>query len=70
MKKKIHPYYENLTAICSCGNILNIFSTIKKKKINIDICSSCHPCFTGQQRKINIGGRIDKFNKRFNFKKK
>ncbi|MFI4853218.1 MAG: 50S ribosomal protein L31 [Candidatus Makana argininalis] len=70
MKKNIHPYYTNLTALCSCGAIINFFSTINKKKINIDICSFCHPYFTGKQRKINIGGRIDKFNKRFNFKNK
>ncbi|MFI4847390.1 MAG: 50S ribosomal protein L31 [Candidatus Makana argininalis] len=67
MKKNIHPNYSKLTALCSCGNIIQTFSTINKKNINIDICSACHPYFTGKQRKINIGGRIDKFNKRFNF---
>ncbi|MFI4819194.1 MAG: 50S ribosomal protein L31 [Enterobacterales bacterium] len=67
MKKNIHPNYKSLTVLCSCGNIIKTYSTIFIENLNIDICSSCHPYFTGKQRKINIGGRIDKFNKRFNF---
>ncbi|BGI51613.1 MAG: 50S ribosomal protein L31 [Buchnera aphidicola (Ceratovacuna japonica)] len=65
MKKKIHPKYKEVTAFCSCGNNIKFFSTINKKSINLDICGSCHPFFTGKQRVVDTSGRIEKFNKRF-----
>ncbi|CAL4325683.1 50S ribosomal protein L31 [Buchnera aphidicola (Eriosoma grossulariae)] len=64
MKKNIHPEYFEITATCSCGHIKKIFSTISKN-INLDVCSHCHPFYTGQQRSVDSGGRIEKFNKRF-----
>jgi len=64
MKAKIHPKYQKIKANCSCGNIIKIFSTIKKN-INIDVCSKCHPFYTGKQRIVDTSGRIEKFNKRF-----
>ncbi|WP_343128586.1 50S ribosomal protein L31 [Buchnera aphidicola (Kurisakia onigurumii)] len=64
MKKNIHPEYNKIIAICSCGNKLNLFSTIKKN-ISLDVCSNCHPFYTGKQRTTDIGGRIEKFNKKF-----
>ncbi|QNS01739.1 MAG: 50S ribosomal protein L31 [Buchnera aphidicola (Pentalonia nigronervosa)] len=69
MKKNTHPRYIKITATCSCGNIIEIFSTIDRN-INLDICSKCHPFYTGQQRIIDTGGRVERFKKRFNFSKK
>ncbi|CUR53730.1 50S ribosomal protein L31 [Serratia symbiotica] len=65
MNKKIHPKYQEITASCSCGNIIKISSTILHN-INLDVCGVCHPFYTGKQRDISTGGRIDRFNKRFN----
>ncbi|CAL4325515.1 50S ribosomal protein L31 [Buchnera aphidicola] len=66
MKKKIHPNYHQIQAVCSCNKIHIFFSTIKNN-IQLDICSECHPFYTGKQRTINTGGRIEKFKKRFNY---
>ena len=63
MKKGIHPDY-NLTKItCVCGNVIETRST--SKDIHVEICSACHPFYTGKQKNIEAGGRIDKFKKRF-----
>ena len=64
MKQDIHPKYEAITATCSCGNVMNIRSTLGKD-INLDVCSSCHPFYTGKQRNVDTGGRVDRFKKRF-----
>ncbi|AXT38942.1 MULTISPECIES: 50S ribosomal protein L31 [Alteromonas] len=64
MKQDIHPKYEEIKATCSCGNVLNIRSTLGKD-INLDVCSSCHPFYTGKQRNVDTGGRVDRFKKRF-----
>lgn len=64
MKKDIHPHYAELSATCSCGNVIKTFSTLKKN-IHIDVCSACHPFYTGKQKMLDSGGRIDRFNKRF-----
>ncbi|AWH90251.1 50S ribosomal protein L31 [Buchnera aphidicola (Melanaphis sacchari)] len=64
MKKKIHPDYFQIKATCSCGNALEIFSTINCN-LNLDICSKCHPFYTGKQRIIDTGGRVERFKKRF-----
>ncbi|MCW5196793.1 50S ribosomal protein L31 [Buchnera aphidicola (Pemphigus obesinymphae)] len=64
MKKKIHPSYQKVTATCSCGHIILFFSTVNKN-INLDVCSKCHPFYTGKQRILDTGGQIEKFNKRF-----
>jgi len=64
MKKNIHPAYAEITATCSCGNSITTGSTVGKD-IHIDICSACHPFYTGQQKIVDTAGRIDKFNKRF-----
>ncbi|WP_343189931.1 50S ribosomal protein L31 [Buchnera aphidicola] len=65
MKKDIHPDYKKIIATCSCGKKIIFFSTIKKKTINLDICGSCHPFFTGKQRVVDTSGRIERFNKKF-----
>lgn len=64
MKQDIHPKYEEITATCSCGNVMKIRSTLGKN-INLDVCSSCHPFYTGKQRNVDTGGRVDRFKKRF-----
>jgi len=63
MKQKIHPNYVKVMAICGCGNTFETMST--KKEMHVDVCSKCHPFFTGQQRNLAARGRIEKFNKRY-----
>ena len=64
MKQDIHPKYETITATCSCGNKVEVGSTLCKD-INLDVCSACHPFYTGQQKIVDTGGRVDRFRKRF-----
>lgn len=64
MKAGIHPDYVAITAKCSCGNVINTFSTIGKD-LNLDVCSECHPFYTGKQKVLDTGGRIDRFKQRF-----
>jgi large subunit ribosomal protein L31 len=64
MKEGIHPNYTAIKAICSCGNVIETRSTLGKD-IYLDVCSACHPFYTGKQKVAETGGRIDKFNKRF-----
>ena len=64
MKQGIHPEYAEITATCSCGNVMKIRSTMGKD-INLAVCSSCHPFYTGKQRNVDTGGRVDRFKKRF-----
>ncbi|MBB1272290.1 MULTISPECIES: 50S ribosomal protein L31 [Psychromonas] len=65
MKNDIHPEYKLVTATCSCGNVIKVGSTLGKEELTLDICSACHPFYTGTQRVVDTGGRIDKFKKRF-----
>jgi|TARA_B110000238_G_scaffold136884_1_gene147514 large subunit ribosomal protein L31 len=64
MKEGIHPGYNEFKATCSCGNVIETRSTAKKD-IYLDVCSACHPFYTGKQKTAETGGRVDKFNKRF-----
>ena len=64
MQAEIHPKYSDITATCSCGNVIQTRSTLGED-IHIDVCSQCHPFFTGKQKIIDSGGRVDRFNKRF-----
>ena len=64
MKADIHPKYDVMNATCSCGNVVQTKSTLAKD-IHIDVCSECHPFYTGKQKQAETGGRIDKFKKRF-----
>ncbi|MFI3142478.1 MAG: 50S ribosomal protein L31 [Clostridia bacterium] len=68
MKQNIHPTYEDVAVRCACGAIIDTKST--KKEMRVDICSSCHPFFTGKQKLVDTGGRVDRFNKRLNLVKK
>ena len=69
MKPGIHPKYETMKATCSCGNIITVGST-RGQAIYLDVCSACHPFYTGKQKVADTGGRIDRFNKRFGAAKK
>lgn len=64
MKADIHPKYGKMTATCSCGNVIETGST-HATEIHLDVCSACHPFFTGKQKMVDSGGRIDRFKKRF-----
>lgn len=64
MKSDIQPKYGEMTAKCSCGNVIKTRSTLAKE-IHLDVCSECHPFYTGKQKVVDSGGRIDRFNKRF-----
>lgn len=64
MKTGIHPDYQDMKATCSCGNVIVVRSTLKKD-LNLDVCSACHPFYTGKQRNVDTGGRVDRFKKRF-----
>ena len=64
MKADIHPNYAEINATCSCGNVINTRSTVGKD-ISIDVCSECHPFYTGKQKVLDAGGRIDRVKKRF-----
>jgi len=63
MQTGIHPKYEVAQVHCACGNTFSTRSTLRE--IKVDICSSCHPFFTGQQRLLDAAGRVEKFGKRF-----
>ncbi|MCW8886864.1 MAG: 50S ribosomal protein L31 [Motiliproteus sp.] len=64
MKDGIHPNYTEISATCSCGNVIKTKSTLGKD-IHVDVCGACHPFYTGKQKVLDTGGRIDRFNKRF-----
>ena len=68
MKDKIHPKYKDTTIVCACGEVIQTRST--KENIHVEICSKCHPFFTGKQKLIDSAGRVDKFLKRYEKRKK
>ncbi|OGD24744.1 MAG: 50S ribosomal protein L31 [Candidatus Aminicenantes bacterium RBG_13_59_9] len=68
MKKDVHPEYQECQVICACGNTFMTRST--KKEIRVEICSSCHPFFTGKQKLIDSAGRVEKFKKKYGDRKK
>tara|TARA_Y100001970_G_scaffold250037_1_gene321353 strand:- start:36459 stop:36821 length:363 start_codon:yes stop_codon:yes gene_type:complete len=69
MKEAIHPDYKEIKATCSCGNVIEIKSTLEEDLV-LDVCSACHPFYTGKQKLVDTGGRVDKFRKRFGKKNK
>ena len=66
MKEAIHPNYAQTTITCAGGNVIETGST--KSDIRVEICSKCHPFFTGKQKLVDTGGRVERFNKRFGLK--
>ncbi len=65
MRNDIHPDYHEVTVKCACGETFKTGSTKKGDEIKVDICSKCHPFFTGTQKIVDAGGRVEKFNKRY-----
>ena len=67
MQEGIHPEYHHDTVVkCACGNTFITGST--KEELKVDVCSNCHPFYTGKQKNIDAGGRVDRFMKKFNIK--
>lgn len=66
MKEKIHPEYHKAVVRCACGETFETGST--KKELKVEICSKCHPFFTGRQKFVDTGGRVEKFKKKFGIK--
>lgn len=66
MKEKIHPNYSTAKVICACGNEFETGST--KKELKVEICSKCHPFFTGKQRIVDAAGRVEKFKNKYGLK--
>ncbi|MDD5730644.1 MAG: 50S ribosomal protein L31 [Candidatus Omnitrophica bacterium] len=63
MKEKIHPVYKDATIVCACGEVIHTRST--RQNIRVEICSKCHPFFTGKQKFVDSAGRVDKFIKKY-----
>ena len=66
MKSSIHPNYKAATVTCACGNVVETRSTVQK--IHVEICSNCHPFYTGKQKLMDTAGRVEKFRKKYNLK--
>ncbi len=64
MKSDIHPKYGEITVTCSCGNVFKTGSTLGRD-LHIDVCSSCHPFYTGKQKLVDTAGRVDKFRRKY-----
>ncbi len=67
MKPEIHPAYHEIDVKCSCGNAFKTRSTLGKE-LRLDVCSACHPFYTGKQKIIDTGGRVDKFRQKYGAK--
>ncbi|MEC9364301.1 MAG: 50S ribosomal protein L31 [Sinimarinibacterium flocculans] len=65
MKEGIHPTYTETTVTCSCGNSFTTRSTSGAPTMQIEVCAACHPFYTGKQKVMDVGGRVDKFKKRY-----
>lgn len=63
MKENIHPKYEQTTITCACGAVYHVGST--RRNLRVEICSNCHPFFTGKQKIVDTSGRVERFNKKF-----
>jgi large subunit ribosomal protein L31 len=67
MKKGIHPGYFNTKIICACGNVIETRATVKEA-LHVEICSACHPFFTGKQKLVDTAGRIERFRRKYGMK--
>lgn len=65
MKSGIHPDYHAVTVHCACGHNFETRSTMKGERLNVEICSSCHPFFTGKQKLLDTAGRVERFTKKY-----
>lgn len=66
MRDKTHPKYEMTKITCACGNVIETRSTVKE--LQVEICSSCHPFFTGKQKLLDTAGRVERFKKKYGIK--
>ena len=66
MKSSIHPNYKAATVTCACGSVVETRSTVQK--IHVEICSNCHPFYTGKQKLMDTAGRVEKFRRKYNLK--
>ena len=65
MQTDIHPSYDTVKVVCSCGNAFETRSTSGKDELHLDVCSSCHPFYTGKQKMLDTAGRVDKFRQKY-----
>lgn len=65
MKADIHPKYQEISVTCSCGNAFKTNSTYHAKDLSLDVCSACHPFYTGKQKMLDTAGQVDKFRRRY-----
>lgn len=65
MKNSTHPNYQEVTVTCSCGHSFVTQSTLSKDKLHIEVCSQCHPFYSGKQRLVDSAGRVDKFRQKY-----
>jgi large subunit ribosomal protein L31 len=68
MKTDIHPVYAEMTVKCTCGNVFTTHST-RAGSLSVELCNECHPYFTGKQKLVDAGGRVERFNKRYGERK-
>jgi len=69
MKADIHPNYQEITVTCSCGNTFKTKSVMDKPALHVEVCSECHPFYTGTQKIVDTAGRIDKFRQKYGTQK-
>ena len=67
MKADIHPKYDDASVTCSCGNVFTTKST--KDELSVELCNECHPFYTGKQKLVDTGGRVERFEKRYGARK-
>ncbi len=68
MKAGIHPDYNEVTVTCSCGSVFKTRSTLGKDALHVEVCSVCHPFYTGKQKIVDTAGRVEKFRQRYGMK--
>ena len=69
MKPEIHPTYETIKVTCSCGNSFDTRSTLGGEAMSVEVCSECHPFYTGKQKLLDTAGRVDKFKQKYGRRK-
>ena len=68
MKAKIHPKYQEVKVVCSCGNSFMTRSTYGREELHFEVCAQCHPFYTGKQKILDSAGQVDKFRRRYGMK--
>jgi large subunit ribosomal protein L31 len=68
MKANIHPKYQEVKVVCSCGNAFMTRSTYGREELHIEVCAQCHPFYTGKQKILDSAGQVDKFRRRYGMK--